>query len=157
MKAIVAMSLNRVIGKDGKIPWCFPEDLKFFRKKTTNSHDGGYLLMGHRTFTDIGILPKRFIYVLTRNQRLRGLMCRNYRYCTEEDWDQWISKHSDRLWVVGGAQVYEKYIQECDEVYVTIILDEFCGDTFMPEFEHFFPNSEIIKETKKYWIVRYWK
>jgi dihydrofolate reductase len=152
MKAIVAMSLNRVIGKDGKIPWYFPEDLKFFRKKTTNPHDGGYLLMGRKTFEDVGILPKRFIYIMTKNTDLRGLLCRGFRYCSEDDWGPWITKHWGHLWLVGGAQMYERYIHECEEVYVTIVLDEYEGDAFMPDFEHLFPNSEIIKETKNYWI-----
>jgi len=157
MKAIVAMSLNRVIGKNGKIPWYIPDDLKHFKKMTTDPHNGGYLLMGRKTFEEVGILPNRVTYVMTRNPAKRGLMHRNYRYVTENDWDQWMGKRRGQLWLVGGAEMYERYIRECVEVYVTLVLDECEGDAFMPPFEEDFPNSEIVKETKNYWIVRYWK
>jgi len=50
MNAIVAMASNRVIGKDGKLPWHLPEDLKFF-KQTTLGHP---ILMGRKTFESIG-------------------------------------------------------------------------------------------------------
>src|SRR5580765_1386778 len=62
MKAIAAMSLNRVIGAANKIPWHLPEDFKWFKKMTT----GQVVVMGRKTFESIGKpLPGRSTVVLT--------------------------------------------------------------------------------------------
>lgn len=156
MKAIVAMSLNRVIGNQGKIPWHIPYDLKFF-KKMTGGPNGGYLLMGRKTFDSVGVLPKRFTYILTKNPSLVGFTNGKFAYITENNFEESIAKVKSQLWLAGGAQIYEKYITLCSEVYVTLVLDEYEGDAFMPAFEYLFPHSEIIKETKNYWIVKYAK
>src|ERR1041384_5288384 len=64
-KAIVAMSLNRVIGKDNKLPWHLPEDLRWFKKLTM----GNVIIMGRKTWDSIGKpLPNRESIVLTRSQ-----------------------------------------------------------------------------------------
>ena len=65
IKAIAAMSLNRAIGYQGRIPWYLPEDFKWFKKITM----GNILLMGRKTFESIGKpLPGRTTYVLTRKE-----------------------------------------------------------------------------------------
>jgi dihydrofolate reductase len=156
MKSIVAMDLNRVIGYQGKIPWHLSSDMKFFKKMTCGPDDG-YLLMGRKTFDDVGVLPKRFTFILTKNPKLIGFNNGKFAYITETNFDEATKGIKSRLWVAGGAQIYKKYIPLCSEVYTTLILDEYEGDTFMPAFEHLFPNSEILKETKNYWVVRYWK
>ena len=67
MKAIAAMSLNRVIGVDGKIPWHLPEDFKWFKQLTT----GGLVLMGRKTFLSLPKpLPNRTNVVFTRAPRM---------------------------------------------------------------------------------------
>ena len=67
-KAIAAMSLNRVIGAGGKIPWHLPEDFKWFKKMTM----GNVVVMGRKTFESLGQpLPNRKNMILTRHpQRL---------------------------------------------------------------------------------------
>src|SRR5260221_9825050 len=63
LKAIAAVSLNRVIGAGNKIPWHLPEDFKWFKQMTT----GQVIVMGRRTFEAIGkVLPNRTTIVLTR-------------------------------------------------------------------------------------------
>ena len=153
MKAIVAMDLNRVIGYLGRIPWHLSDDLKWFKEKTLNS----YLVMGRSTFNVVGPLPKRFIYVLTSYDTLRALEpTEDYRYVSLYDLRTKTILWNN-MWVCGGAKTYQAMMPDCNEVYATIVLDEYDGDTFMPEFESQFPNSEILRETNKYWIVRYWK
>jgi dihydrofolate reductase len=64
MTAVAAMSLNRVIGRDNKIPWHLPEDFKWFKKLTT----GHFVLMGRKTFESLGRpLPNRTNIVVTRS------------------------------------------------------------------------------------------
>src|ERR1041384_8375655 len=64
MKAIAAMSENRVIGNGNKIPWHIPEDFKWFKKMTT----GNVVVMGRKTFESLGKpLPNRTNLILTRH------------------------------------------------------------------------------------------
>ena len=64
-KAIVAMSLNRAIGKDNRLPWHLPEDLRWFKKLTT----GNVIIMGRKTWDSIGKpLPNRESIVVTRSE-----------------------------------------------------------------------------------------
>ena len=154
MKAIAAMDLNRAIGINGRIPWHCKEDFAWFKKKTS----GGCLIMGRKTFDAVGVLPGRFTYVLTENMSKLVLppggaaQYINYQYIS--DHEMWRDPHT---WVCGGASVYKQLFPLCDEFYLTIILDEFEGDTYLPDYESIFPYSEIVQETKQFWIVRYWK
>ena len=59
--------------------------------------------------------------------------------------------------VCGGAKTYELFMPLITEIYVTILLDEYDGDSYLIPFEYLFPNSAILKETSTYWIVKYWK
>ena len=162
MKAIAAMDLNRVIGYKDKIPWHISEDLKWFKKCTLNHP----IVMGRTTFESIGkTLPTRHTLVLTNDQtKLENKHCDwsilSYRYISEKYLLDKIKDHPDKsqdFWVCGGSQIYKQLLPYCTEVYQTIILDEYEGDVYMPEYEDDFPNSEIIQENKKFWIVRYWK
>lgn len=156
MKAIVAMDLNRGIGINGRIPWNITEDLKFFRSMTSHDETGGFVLMGRKTFETVGSLPNRFTYVFTEDKSLLGKNYDSYQYIGKEQNDE-LKKHWDKLWLCGGAKTYKEFINQCDEVYVSIILDEYDVDSYMPYFEDAFPQSNIIKETNKFWVVRYWK
>lgn len=157
MKGIVAMDLNRVIGNNGKVPWRLPEDLKFFKKMTSDPDFGGYLLMGRTTFDSVGALPDRHTYVLTNDpEKLRQKETPGYRYLTEDTF--WRISHPDkRIWVCGGAKVYKRFLPLCTEVYVTIVLDEYDGDTYLPPFEDNFSRQTKILECKTHWIIKYSK
>lgn len=158
MKAIVAMDLNRVIGYKGRMPWHIPEDFKWFKKQTI----GHSLIMGRNTFESIGNpLPGRFTYILTENKSKIALPKADE--CMYIGYDDLMNSlvsntwFAYTAWVCGGASVYEQLLPMCDEVYATIIIDEYEGDTFMPHFEDDFPNTEILREEKDFWMVRYWK
>lgn len=157
MKGIVAMDLNRVIGDKGKIPWRIPSDLKFFQKMTSDPDGGGFLIMGRKTFESVGVLPNRHTYVLTRDlEKLRMIDLRGYKYVNEENlWR--IAQPDHRFWVCGGATIYERFLPLCNQVYVTIVLEEYDGGVFLKSFEEHFPNQKIIGEYKTHWIVRYSK
>src|SRR5438132_11171950 len=71
LKAIAAMSLNRVIGSGGKIPWHLPEDFRWFKQLTT----GHVVVMGRKTFESLGKpLPNRTNIVVTRRGDLPGVV-----------------------------------------------------------------------------------
>src|SRR5262245_47106360 len=102
MKAIAAMSLNRVIGAGNKIPWHLPEDFKWFKQMTT----GNVIVMGRKTFESIGKpLPNRTTIVLTRS----GAPISGVRTVSSfAEIESLASEFPERqIFICGGAQVYE--------------------------------------------------
>jgi dihydrofolate reductase len=139
--AIVAMASNRVIGRDGTLPWHYPEDLKFF-KRTTLGHP---ILMGRSTYESIGKpLPGRQNIVLSRTLPPReGLtIIRDVSELATACPD------AETLFVIGGAQVYADLLPRCHGLYLTLIKEPHEGDTFLPPFEHLFDLKEVLETTE---------
>ena len=151
------MDLNRLIGNQGKIPWKLSADMKFFKKMTSDQNTGGFLLMGRKTFESVGVLADRQIYVLTNNlEKRHTLDTQGYKYVLEDDFFR-LGIPDEKTWVCGGAEVYKKFLPQCSEVYVTIVIGEHEGDTYLDYFEDDFPKQTIIQECKTHWIIRYAK
>lgn len=170
------MGPNRVIGNKGEIPWRIPDDMKWFKRLTlglpperaalTAPWNDVYVpkrgevlrnivVMGMKTYKQVGILPGRYNYVLTRQHEKLILPSTDVmRYASYEDV---ITLPENNVWVIGGAEIYELLLPYCNEVFVTHVIDEYEGDAFMPAFEHRYSHQDIIKETKDYSIVRYWR
>jgi dihydrofolate reductase len=130
LSLIVAMSRNRVIGIDGKMPWHLPDDLKHFRKLTW----GKPILMGRRTFEAIGHpLPGRDNLVLSRNPNYRAEGCRVFS-TAQAMLDAAYSLHSEPM-IVGGATLYAAFMEQAERIYLTLVETESEGDTFFPELE----------------------
>ena len=147
IKAIVAMSENRVIGKAGNIPWHLPEDFKFF-KATTMGHA---ILMGRKTFESIGRpLPGRENIVLSRTiSEMPGVTV--IRSLEE------LKKLTDGrdLFVIGGAEIYRLLLPSVQELYVTKVPRTVEGDAYFPEFEAEFDAGEIVLKTPDFTTWRY--
>ena len=182
-QAIAAMSLNRVIGADGKIPWHLPEDFQWFKKMTL----GNVVVMGRQTFESLGRpLPSRKNMVLTRHpQRLikthpeifgqyhewRGgrYLKRAYQFhFTRLEKNQrteiLIFNSLDRLnpeefpneiFICGGAQIYEQALPRCSDLYLTLVKREVAGDAFFPPFEEKFILAEEIRDEPEFKILHY--
>jgi dihydrofolate reductase len=139
--AIVAMSANRVIGREGKLPWHYPEDLKFF-KRTTFGHP---ILMGRATFDSIGRpLPGRQNIVLSRTMAPREgvTVIREISELTQ------VCGEAETIFVIGGARVFEELLPQCDGLYLTYITKDYEGDVLLPPFEHLFTLKEIREKTE---------
>ena len=127
MKAIAAMSLNRVIGREGRIPWHIPEDFQWFKKMTT----GHVVLMGRKTFESLGKpLPNRTNVVLTRRGEIEGaITLHDLADLTE-------SRFAPReIFVIGGAEIYAQLLPRCTDLYLSVVQCEVAGDAFFPAFE----------------------
>jgi len=147
LRAIAAMSQNRVIGKDGKIPWHIPEDFQWF-KKTTMGHA---VLMGRKTYESLGRpLPNRRNLVVTHSRDLGdGIeIVSNLESFRAEDYP------SD-VWVIGGAEIYRQMLGRCEDLYLSIIPRVVEGDTFFPEFESDFELVETILKRSEFEVKRY--
>lgn len=144
-KAIVAMSLNRVIGKDNKLPWHLPEDLRWFKKLTT----GNVIIMGRKTWESIGVpLPNRESIVVTRSE-IPGV--RTVRSLEEID----PNADAREYFVIGGAQLFQKALPLCSDVFLTLVKREVEGDVYLPPFEAQFEGPETIQDTPGYTILHY--
>jgi dihydrofolate reductase len=146
MIAIAAMSRNRVIGADGKIPWYISEDLKFF-KRTTLGH---IIVMGRKTYDSLGKpLPGRENWVLSRGAQIDGVtMLRSFDA---------IQEPSDgrKLYIIGGAELYTALLPTCSELLLTHVDNEVEGDTFFPDFEKDFDAGEVVQSGEGYQIRRH--
>jgi len=149
MKAIVAMTPNRVIGKENQIPWHVPGEQKWFKQITM----GHSILMGRKTFESIGRpLPGRRNLVVTRSPEIQGVEI----VCDLEKFDPSSYEVNGKdLFVIGGAEIYRALLPKCDSIYVTMLKQEFSGDTYFPAFETSFELSEVICETSAYDVLRY--
>ena len=146
-KAIAAMSLNRVIGAGGKIPWHLPEDFKWFKKMTT----GNVVVMGRKTFESIGKpLPNRETIVLSRSS-FHHPGVRTISSLAEID----LHRETREVFICGGAQVYAEALPRCSDVYLTLVDRTVDGDTFFPPFEDQFELVAELMRTADFRILHY--
>lgn len=145
MIAIVAMALNRVIGRDGGLPWKLKGELAFF-KRTTMGH---VVVMGRRTYESIGRpLPGRENVVISRSiAEIEGVRVVGSPEQVMEAGD------GRATFVIGGAEIYRALLPRCEEVLLTVVLREVEGDTFLPVFEDDFRQVEVV-ERGEGWEVR---
>ena len=140
---IVAIAQNYAIGKDGKLPWHYSTDLKFF-KQTTLNHA---VVMGFNTWKSIGKpLPKRLNIVLSKTKNIESqpnvLLLRS----TEEVLSLANYLNCD-LCVIGGAKAYENFADAINKWIVTTVPQNVeNADTFMPRD---FLENFILKEAKE--------
>lgn len=136
---LAAIASNRCIGNNGQLPWHISEDLKRFKKQTTNKS----VIMGRKTFESIGKpLPNRYNIVLTRNVDSSSLISLhkndpNVSLASSLDDAFYIAEHVfavDEVFIIGGAQIYELAMYCADELRLTLIDKPFAGDAFFPQW-----------------------
>lgn len=135
---IVAIARNFAIGKDGKLPWHYPADLKFFKQTTLENA----VVMGFNTWKSIGKpLPKRLNIVLSRNAGIENLPEVLLLRSKEETLA--LSKYLNcDLFIIGGAKTYENFADAIEKWIVTEVpLNIEDADTFMPR--DFLDNFEL--------------
>lgn len=127
---IVAKSKNNMIGKNNKLLWHLPEDLKRF-KELTNYHK---IFMGRKTFESLpGVLVNRKHLILTKDE-FYPTICDQVELV--HDLEEFIENNKDteeEIFVIGGGTIYSALMPYCKKLYVTEVLKEFDGDTSFPE------------------------
>ncbi len=127
---IVAMADNRVIGRNGQMPWHLSADLQRFKQTTM----GSPIMMGRKTFDAIGKpLPGRENLIISRNADFQRPNCRVFT-SIESGLD--YASASEELFVIGGATLYEALLPLADYLYLTLINRSFEGDTYFPEVDY---------------------
>jgi dihydrofolate reductase len=149
MKAIVAMTKSRVIGKNNQIPWRLPGEQKWFKEVTM----GHPILMGRKTFESIGRpLPGRRNFVVTRAGKFAGVELIHDLNAFDPGF---YELDGPEIFVIGGAEIYRALLDRCDVIYATVVKREYEGDAYFPEFESQFEFSETIRETPEFDIFSY--
>lgn len=138
-KIIACMAPNRVIGKEGTIPWKCPDDMHFFKFMTWDR----IVIMGRKTAESIpgGMLEGRTNYIITSAPEANVFQIGKRHFTSVESAIE-AAKYVERLypdmddcWIIGGASIYKDALPVADEIYLNILYDEYEGDTFFPSFE----------------------
>lgn len=125
---IAALARNRVIGRDDRLPWHLPADLRFFKQTTM----GKPLVMGRRTWESIGRpLPGRRMIVLSRDPDYRAAGC-TVAHALGEALE--MVSVVPEVMVIGGASLYEQTLPLAERLYLTQVEAEVVGDAWFPSW-----------------------
>ncbi|WP_295794972.1 dihydrofolate reductase [Mucilaginibacter sp.] len=125
---VVAISENRAIGKDNKLLWYLPNDLKHFKAITS----GHTVIMGRKTYESVGKpLPNRRNIIITRQDiKIEGCEVVNSIKAALE-----LCRTEREVFIVGGAEIYKQSLHLTDRIYLTVVHKQFEGDSFFPEIK----------------------
>jgi dihydrofolate reductase len=138
---IAAMARNRIIGKDGIMPWHIPEELRLFKKTTM-----GYpMIMGRKTFESFPApLPGRRHIVLSRNKNYRppggeyaASMAEALRLCGQ----------AEKVFLIGGADIFEQGFEVATSIRLTLLEREVEGDVTFPNFS----DEEFVEVSRQHY------
>lgn len=158
LSLIVAMDRNRVIGRQGTLPWKLSADLKRFKSLTMGHH----LIMGRKTFESLPrLLPGRTSIVVSRSQWSgvsqetlarrasegnAGNETEKLCYVPSLDAALSLAASDPEVFVIGGAQIYQLALPRADRLYVTHVDADVEGDTFFPDID--WSEWQLLEETR---------
>lgn len=132
---IAAVAQNRIIGRDGGLPWHLPGDLKHFKTLTF----GKPVVMGRKTFQSIGRpLPGRPNVVVSRGGMFRPegvALCATLDDALDDAERMAYEIGADEIMVIGGERIYRDTLSVADRIYLTEVLCEPDGNAFFPEID----------------------
>jgi dihydrofolate reductase len=129
---IVAASTNNVIGVNNQLPWHLPADMKFFKNTTW----GMPVIMGRKTFESMNSkpLPGRVNIIITRSNdwKAEGVIV---VHDIEASIEEAINTDCKEMFVIGGGEIFEKFLPVAHRIYMTRVHTRIEGDVFFPEFD----------------------
>ncbi len=147
--AIAAMSKNFAIGKDNQLLWHIPDDFRHFKETTM----GKPIIMGRKTYESLGKpLPGRANIVITsKPEQIEGDVT------TVATIDEAINKAKqiatdtsvDEIFIIGGGQIYEAAMPQTQRIYLTVINQDYEGDTFFPKINPAEWDERIIQSAEE--------
>ncbi|MCI8759822.1 MAG: dihydrofolate reductase [Clostridia bacterium] len=140
LSIIVAKAKNNIIGKENKLVWHLPADLRHFKEITT----GHVIIMGRKTFESLGkVLPNRKHIVFSQNPDFK-VNDENVQVVHSMLEIQEYIENEEENFVIGGAMIYNLLMPHVTKMYVTQIEEEFEGDCFFPVI-----NTETWREVSR--------
>lgn len=143
---IVAMDLERGIGKENDLMWHLPADMKFF-KQTTEGH---IVVMGRKNWDSIPLkyrpLSNRENVVLTRNKSFKAENC-IILHDLVEVWEKYQNEEDRTIFIIGGGEIYKQALESdlVEEMYLTHVNKVYNADTFFPAFDLRNWSVEVIQ------------
>jgi len=152
VSSIVATSLNHAIGKDNKLLWHLPADLKFFKTTTM----GCPVIMGRKTFQSIGkTLPGRKNVVITRDKNFNS--DNQFDILVVGSLDEALVKlHSENeVFIIGGGEIYQQSMDSVDTIYLTLVNTVIDADVYFPiidktKFDLVWEEKHVADEKNKF-------
>ncbi|RKO84003.1 dihydrofolate reductase-like domain-containing protein [Blyttiomyces helicus] len=154
LSIIVCLDRNNGIGKNGKIPWDNPIDLKYFRVVTTGSGHN-VVIMGRKTWDSLSKRPlgSRINIILSKCRDVEEDIktfdnvhhCRNKSDC--------LSLISgmvgvDNVFVIGGAEIYNEFMENCNKLYLSRLDDCFDCDVFFKFMSSQWKKISVVKKDR---------
>jgi len=141
---IVAYSEDRVIGKNGVIPWKIPGEQKRFKQLTT----GNICIMGKNTFRSLKRpLPDRCNIVVSKSENFYDPVKRLYTAKSLKDALNLLPEAYLDRYIIGGTRLYEEGLEYASTIYATeieCVLND--GDAYFPDFDHTAFDSNLIED-----------
>ncbi|UMB52495.1 dihydrofolate reductase [Lutibacter sp. A64] len=135
---IAAIAKNNALGKDNKLIWHLPADLKRFKQVTLNHH----IIMGRKTFESLGKpLPNRTSIIISRNKNYKVEGCIVVNSLEEAIK---AAAEDENPFILGGAEIYKQAIDIADKLDLTFVHHTFEADAFFPKID-----TSIWKETSR--------
>lgn len=131
LSLIAAVAENKVIGREGKLPWHLPADMRLFKNITMGHH----VLMGYGNFLTLkGPLPGRVNMVLTRKS---GITADGFVFVNSVDEALSVARNNGEreFFFIGGESIYRIAIGMVDRMYLTLVHGAPDGDRFFPDFD----------------------
>lgn len=143
LSMIVAVDESRAIGKDNRLLWHIPEDLKRFKELTS----GHAVIMGENTYHSIGRpLPNRTNIIVTLNQELELPGCM-IAHSLDEAVQVAREHEQEEIFVMGGASIYKQFLPMIDRLYLTLVSGTHEADTYFPDYSDF---TKVISKEEQY-------
>ena len=153
---IAALGKNRELGKDNKLLWHIPQDMKRFKDLTA----GNVVIMGRKTYESIPEkfrpLPNRVNIIVTRDKSykitVKHLTVIQVCHSIEEALQK-AKEFNKEIFIIGGASIYQQGIKYCDKLYLTLVDNEYPdADAFFPDYSLFknviFAEDHLLKDIK---------
>jgi dihydrofolate reductase len=137
---IAAIARNRVIGKNGKLPWHIPEDLARFKQLTT----GHTVIMGRKTYDSLDRpLPNRTMVVIT-SRTINGV-----KSFPSLEFALQALKNEQEVFVIGGGRVFTDALRHADELRLTLVERDVEGDIYFPPYQEFLRSRfNLVQEQR---------
>ena len=144
---IVAMGKNNEIGKNNKMMWNVPDDLKNFKKITT----GKKIIMGRNTYESIGRpLPNRKNIILSKTLNQKDITYDKLIVKVYDDTKDVVSLYKDceeEVFIIGGAEIYNEFMDLADKLYISFIdFEDKTANTYFPIIDYEKYNLEYEEQ-----------
>ncbi len=135
LSIIAAIGPNRELGRNNKLLWYIPEDLKRFKQLTQNHA----VIMGRKTYESIGKpLPNRTNIIITHDKNFQAPNCLVFHsFENVIDAIKTGTINGGEVFVIGGGQIYDSALPYADKLYLTLVEGKYEADTYFPDYSTF--------------------